>query len=172
MTDGTWLALYAAMAFGAALVVTQRGLTYLPPLTGARISVPFTTVLLWALAPWFFDPRALGSPALALFAAVGLFFPVVATLLAFESNRRMGPTVAGTVSSIAPLLSIAAGVLFLGEPLTLRLVASGCAVVGVNDDAIHLNVPAQKRRQFGHGIGVLAAMICPAENLAHLPRLF
>jgi drug/metabolite transporter (DMT)-like permease len=129
MTEGTLLALLAAAAFGAALVLTQRGLAHLPALAGARISVPATAVLLWGLAPWFFDPRVLDSKALAVFAGVGLFFPALVTLVTFEANRRMGPTVAGTAGSIAPLLSIGAAVLFLGEALTVRLLLAAAAVV-------------------------------------------
>ncbi len=128
MAEGTLLALMSAMAFGLALVVTQRGLVYLSPSAGARISIPATTLLLWALAPWFFDGRVLDSPALWIFAAVGLFFPALVTLLTFEANRLMGPTIAGTLGSVAPLLAIAAAVLFLNETVTDRLLGAGLAV--------------------------------------------
>lgn len=128
MAEGTLLALLSAMAFGLALVVTQRGLVYLPASVGARISIPATTLLLWALAPWFFDGRVLHSPALWIFAAVGLFFPALVTLFTFEANRLMGPTVAGTLGSVAPLLSIGAAVLFLHETVTDRLLGAGLAV--------------------------------------------
>lgn len=129
MTEGTLLALLAAMAFGAALVLTQRGLAHLPAFSGARISVPATAVMLWGLAPWFFDGRVLESGALGIFAGVGLFFPALVTLVTFEANRLMGPTVAGTVGSIAPLLSIGAAVLLLGEAVTVRLLAAGGLVM-------------------------------------------
>ena len=128
MAPGILLAILAALAFGAALVVTERGLTHQSAYAGARISILTTTLLLWLPAPWLFDARVLSSPALAMFAGVGLFFPVLVTLLTFEANRLMGPTIAGTRGSVAPLLALAAAVLFLGETVTVRLLSAAVAV--------------------------------------------
>jgi drug/metabolite transporter (DMT)-like permease len=128
MADGILLAILSALSFGAALVVTERGLVHQSAYAGARISILTTALLLWAPAPWAFDARVLASPALAMFAGVGLFFPVLVTLLTFEANRIMGPTVAGTLGSVAPLLALAAAVLFLGEAMTPRLLAAALAV--------------------------------------------
>jgi drug/metabolite transporter (DMT)-like permease len=44
-------------------------------------------------------------------------------LLTYESNRVLGPTLTGTVSSTAPLFAVAFAVLLLDEPLTM---AVGC----------------------------------------------
>jgi drug/metabolite transporter (DMT)-like permease len=128
MADGILLAILAALAFGAALVVTQRGLAHQSAYAGARISILTTALLLWLPAPWAFDARVLSSPALAMFAGVGLFFPLLVTLLTFEANRIMGPTLAGTLGSVAPLLSLTAAVLFLGEGVTARIAGAALAV--------------------------------------------
>src|SRR5437667_5861026 len=67
--------------------------------------------------------------AFAIFAAVGVVFPAVVTLLNFASHRLTGPTVAGTVSSTTPLFAVLVAIVFLGEPLTLAAAAGTAAIV-------------------------------------------
>jgi drug/metabolite transporter (DMT)-like permease len=122
------LAFLAALLFGAALVSTQFGLRYGDALSGARVSIPSATAVLWLLAPLFFDTAGEIMPATGIFILVGLFFPAAVTLLTFEANRRMGPTIAGTLGGTAPLFAVVAAVVFLGEPASLPLFG-GCVLV-------------------------------------------
>jgi drug/metabolite transporter (DMT)-like permease len=122
------LALLAAALFGAALVSTQSGLRYTDALSGARISVPSAAGLFWLCAP-FLDWSKWQWPAAGIFAVVGLFFPAAVTLLTFEANRRMGPTVAGTIGSTAPLFAVLGAALFLGETLGARELAGTAVIV-------------------------------------------
>jgi drug/metabolite transporter (DMT)-like permease len=123
------LALLASASFGAALVVTQFGLRHVTAADGALVSIPTTTVLFWALSPFMLDSGGWQVSAVAIFAAVGLFFPAAVTLLTFEANHRMGPTVSGAVGGTAPLFAAVLAVLFLGERLTLVTAAATLAVV-------------------------------------------
>ena len=129
LTDPALLALLAAAALGAAIVSTKVGLRDMPALAGATISIPTTTVLFWSLSPFWLDPGAWQPDAASVFAAVGLFYPAVVTLLVFESNRRMGPTIASTVSSITPLVAVAAALVFLRESLSGPLALGIFAIV-------------------------------------------
>ena len=42
-----------------------------------------------------------------IFAAVGLVFPAVLTIITFASNRALGPVVTGALGNLSPLLSVA-----------------------------------------------------------------
>ena len=123
-------ALLAAACFGAAMVVVKFGLEHMDSTAGAMVSIPTATLLFWALAPLKVNWSDFASPAIAVFAAVGLFFPALVTLLIFEANQRMGPTVSAAVSATAPFFAVAGAILFLDERLTGPIVAGIIAIVG------------------------------------------
>lgn len=124
------LALLAAALFAAALVTTQFGLRHMDALAGAKVAVPSAALLFWLLLP--LQPQGLAGwqpQAAAIFLALGLFFPVAVTLLAYEANRRMGPTIAGAIGSSAPLFAVLGAILFLGERSGLTQIAATLAIV-------------------------------------------
>ena len=81
------------------------------------------------LAPFFLDLSGWNSHAALTFALTGLFFPVAATLLGFEANRRMGPGTAGALSGTTPVFASAGAIVFLGEHLTTSVVMGTLVVV-------------------------------------------
>ncbi len=124
------LALSSAACLGGALVVVHFGLRHVPSHTAARISLT-TTALLWLLlAPVLLDLSAWHAAAAAIFALVGLFYPAAVTVLTYRSNRLIGPTLTGAISSTTPLFATALAVAFLGEHLTPGIAAGGFVVVG------------------------------------------
>jgi drug/metabolite transporter (DMT)-like permease len=129
MDSGIALALGSSAFLGTAVVLANVGLRYLHPARGALVSIPSTTLAYWLLAPFLLRGDGWNAAAFAIFAAVGLVFPAVVTLLNFASNRIAGPTVAGTVSSTTPLFAVLVAVLALGEPLTLTAAAGTAAIV-------------------------------------------
>jgi hypothetical protein len=69
------LALISALCFGVALVLTHIGLRYIPPLPGAAISIPSSTLLFIAISPIVLGGRPIVWAAVPIFAAVGLLYP-------------------------------------------------------------------------------------------------
>jgi drug/metabolite transporter (DMT)-like permease len=96
------LALGASFMFGFALVLTQFGLRYASPSRGALVSIPTSATLLWIFAPLLLDWPGRSLHAAAIFAGVGLLFPATVTLLTFEANRQMGPSVSAALSNLTP----------------------------------------------------------------------
>jgi drug/metabolite transporter (DMT)-like permease len=129
MEHGTALALLASAFLGTAVVLANVGLRYLHPARGALVSIPSTTLLFWLLAPVLLHGGGWNATAFAIFAAVGVVFPAVVTLLNFASNRITGPTIAGTVSSTTPLFAVLVAIVFLREPLTVPAAAGTAAIV-------------------------------------------
>ncbi len=121
-------ALLAAVLFAAALITTQFGLRHMDGLAGAKISIPSAAALFWLLYPWH-GLQGWQAPGAGMFMAIGLFFPVAVTLLAYEANRRLGPTIAGAIGSTAPLFAVIGAVLFLGETLGITQIAATLAIV-------------------------------------------
>jgi len=123
------LALLAASLYGTGLVTAHYGLRHMPTLAGARVSVPTAALLFWLLSPFLLDWPAWRMDAAVLFAAVGLFYPAAVTLLTFVGNRRLGPTVAGTIGSTTPLFAVLGAALFLGEAPGVRELAATAVIV-------------------------------------------
>jgi uncharacterized membrane protein len=97
------------------------------------ISIPTSTLLFWCLAPFFVNPSAGDARAVVLFACVGLVFPGAAALLNFESNRLMGPNIAGALSSMTPVLAVLLAIIVLGERVRgLQLLGLAALVVGIS----------------------------------------
>ena len=121
-------ALLAAALFAAALVTTQFGLRHMDGLAGAKISIPSAAALFWLLFP-LYGLHGWNASGAGVFMGIGLFFPVAVTLLAYEANRRLGPTIAGAIGSTAPLFAVIGAVLFLGETLGITQMAATLAIV-------------------------------------------
>lgn len=122
-------AILSALCFGTALVTGRVGLRSLDARSGAAISIPMATLLFVAAAPFALDITAFDMRAALLFAAVGLFFPAVVTLLTFRSNELLGPTITGAVSGTAPLFALLGAGLFLGERIPAQAAVSAAGVV-------------------------------------------
>lgn len=123
------LAGLSSLCFGTALVTAKFGLRSLDARAGAAISIPSATVLFAIAAPFALESSGFALHAALLFALVGLFFPAVVTLLTFESNDRLGPTVTGAVSSTAPLFALVAAALLLREHIPARAMLATVGVV-------------------------------------------
>ncbi len=110
-------------------MLTQVGLRYVPPLSGAAISIPSSTLLFVCAAPIALADTTVVWAAVPIFAAIGLLFPGTVTLLTFAANRALGPVMTGTLGNLAPLFAVALAVVILGEPLRAVQLGGLLAVV-------------------------------------------
>lgn len=127
LTSG--LALLAAAGFAAGTLLAKQGLQYLDSVTGAVIQIGVSMLAFAVVAPWAVHAADWRSSAVWVFGAVGLLRPSISTMLAFEGNRRLGPTITATVSSLSPIFAVSGGVLFLAEGLTVPIVVATAGVV-------------------------------------------
>lgn len=125
-------ALGAATFLGSGLVLTQFGLRHVHPLSGAAISIPTFTLVFLLLSPFLLAGETIVWTAVPIFAAVGLTFPALVTLLTFAGNRALGPVVTASLGNISPLFSVLLAVVLLAEPLGIwQLAGLLLIVIGV-----------------------------------------
>jgi drug/metabolite transporter (DMT)-like permease len=126
------LAFASATFFGAGVVITQFGLRHIHPLSGAAVSIPVFTTFFVLVSPILLHGDHIVWRAIPIFAAIGLVFPGLLTLLTFASNRALGPVVTSALGNVSPLFSVALAVLILGEPLQpVQFAGIIIAVIGV-----------------------------------------
>jgi drug/metabolite transporter (DMT)-like permease len=131
MTLAILFAFASAACLGAGIVTTQLGLRSVEPLSGASINVPSFTLLFVLASPLILHGEPVVWRGLPIFAAVGLVFPALLTLLTFASNRALGPVVTSTFGNLAPLFAVATAVVVLHEPLRpLQFAGLLIAVIG------------------------------------------
>lgn len=141
------LAILGTICFGAGMISSRLGLREADARTGAAISVPTATLLFVISAPFTIDAAAFSLDAALIFAAVGLFYPAMVTLITFRSNELLGPTMTSAISGTAPLFAILAAALLLGEQVPAQVavaalgVAAGVALLswqpGLSLTALH-----------------------------------
>jgi len=126
------LAMASALCFGLGMITARIGLRHLDPRTGAAISIPTATVLFVLISPFTVKLALFSLTAALIFAAVGLFYPALVTLLTFRSNEELGPTVTSAISGTAPLFAMLAAAMLLGERVPPQAALAGCGVaIGV-----------------------------------------
>jgi len=125
-------ALSAAVLFAAALVLSAFGLRHRSARRGAAVSIPTAAALFVLLAPFALDVSGFSWRAAAIFAAAGLGYPALVTLLTFEAARRSGPGVAGALGNLTPLFAVLFAAVALGEtPRAGQLAGAAAIVAGV-----------------------------------------
>lgn len=125
-------AMLSACCFGAGMITSRIGLRHLDARSGAAISVPMAALLFVIAAPFTIKLEQFNLAAALVFAAVGLFYPALVTLLTFRANEELGPTVTSAISGTAPLFAMLAAALLLGERVPPQAVIAGLGVaVGV-----------------------------------------
>jgi drug/metabolite transporter (DMT)-like permease len=137
MSEAALLALAAALLFAIALILTQYGLRTIPSWRSPLYSIGGSAAAAVILAVIFVDPAGFDLRAAAIFAAVGLIYPVVSSILSVRANEKLGPAIAGALGNVTPLFAVLGAVLFLGEHLGpgrllgLAMVVGGVALLAL-----------------------------------------
>jgi drug/metabolite transporter (DMT)-like permease len=132
MSAAVFLALAAAVCFALGQVLIQFGLRTVPSWRSPIYSIGGSAVLAWLFAVVFVDWRQLHLEAAAIFAGVGLIFPVLVSILSVRSNEKLGPAVASAAGNVAPLFAVLGAIVFLGErPGPGQLAGLALVVAGV-----------------------------------------
>ena len=120
--------LLATMSYGIAPSLTKRHLGSVPPLAVAAGSQVAAAIFLVVPAMLAWPMRAPSVQAWAMVALLAFFGTGLAYLLYFRLIANAGPANAVAVTYLIPIFAVAWGGIFLGERLTLPLIA-GCAVI-------------------------------------------
>lgn len=121
--------LCATLCYAVAASYTKRYLMGVPPMataTGSQIgaSVGLALPALWLWPEKMPGLHAWGAMALLAFVCTG-----IAYVLYFRLIETAGPSRALTVTFLVPVFALLYGALFLGEVITLWMIACGCVVV-------------------------------------------
>lgn len=124
------LSLVAGLLFAFGTQFIGLGLRHTDPQTGTLLDIGTSALIYWLLVPFFIPIEYWLGAAALIFAATGLFRPVLSANLAARGVRHMGPTLASSFSSTTPLFAAGFGVFLLGEALTLPVATGILAIVG------------------------------------------
>ena len=110
-------ALGAAFFFGMMPICMNRGVVAIGAQAGALVTIGTASAVYTFSAPLWMHAEYFASPALWVFLANGLIHPTASMYMAYESTRRIGPTVATTFAATTPLWAAGMAIAFLGERL-------------------------------------------------------
>lgn len=133
--------LVAALCYAIAGVYMKRRAAGATPLAIAAWSQLLAGFVLLPLVPFVPPPGALTATVVANMLALALLCSAVAYLLYYRLIADVGPSRALTVTFLIPAFGMLWGALFLGESITLPMLA-GCALI-VGGTAAVLRPPAR-----------------------------
>lgn len=113
-----------AVGYAAGPLITARRLGDVPslPMTAACLSVAALAYTPAAILTW--PDETPSVRVVAALAALGVICTALAFVLFFELIREVGPARTTVITYVNPAIAVAAGVIFLGEPLTLSIVVA------------------------------------------------
>ena len=122
----------AAACYGIAFVYTRRFLSPrgYPPLVLSTGQLGAATVLTTLAVPlWAADPVSLRLQVVVSVTVLGAVGTGLAYLLYYRLIRDEGATTSSMVTYVIPVVSVALGIIALGEPVTWNLFIGGAVVI-------------------------------------------
>lgn len=116
--------LLTALGYAIAPLIAARKLADVPslPLTAACLTL--AALLYTPAAIWTWPHTWPSGRVLAALAGLGLVCTALAFMIFFELIREVGPSRAMVFTYVNPAVAVTAGVVLLGEPLSITIVAS------------------------------------------------
>lgn len=130
---GELYVLITAFLRGFSNIPTKKGLQTSNPNTSAFIYLIINTVLLWYMVFVLYPGEQLNTNGLVYFVAAGICAPAVARLFKDTGLKRLGVALSTPVISTNSLFSVTMATLFLGEEITVYIIAGAILIfIGVN----------------------------------------
>jgi len=123
------LALGGALASAAAAVLIRQGLRGGHAYGGYWVNLAVGTVCLWAAVLVRGPLEPLQARGIAFFVLAGLVGTVAGRLLRFVSIEKVGAPVTAALNNLYPFISSALAIVFLGERVTVAIVAGTVVIV-------------------------------------------
>ena len=122
-------ALVNAFLFALHNMFTKKALRYSNPATGVISSLLINIVLLWGVSILFVPLSSLTSASILIFVLVGFFQPGLTRLLTYKGIDALGVAITDPIRATTPLFSAAMAILFLGEKITLPIIAATFMII-------------------------------------------
>jgi uncharacterized membrane protein len=123
-------ALANAFLFALHNLFSKKALRYSNPATGVISSLLINIVFLWGLTILFVPLSDVTVASLLIFVAVGFFQPGLTRLLTYKGIDALGVAITDPVRATTPLFSAMMAIIFLGEQITLPIVAATFMIIG------------------------------------------
>ena len=131
MTDipAEFYALANAFLFALHNLFTKKALRYSNPATGVISSLLINIVFLWAMALLLVPLANVTAASILIFVGVGFFQPGLTRLLTYKGIDTLGVAITDPIRASTPLFSAFMAIIFLGEDVTLPIVAATLMII-------------------------------------------
>ena len=131
MTDipAEFYALANAFLFALHNLFTKKALRYSNPATGVISSLLINIVFLWAMALLLVPMANVTAASILIFVGVGFFQPGLTRLLTYKGIDTLGVAITDPIRASTPLFSALMAIIFLGEDLTLPILAATLMII-------------------------------------------
>ncbi len=145
--SGSMASVLAGACYGISFAYMRRHLVDIPPLVAAAGQLVAATIVLapFALATSAVNGIDLSPTRTLAIVLLGTLGTGLAYVLNYRVVAELGPTRASLVTYVIPVVAVAVGVVVLGEPFELRLLAGGVLIVA-GIAAVHERLPGRRPR--------------------------
>lgn len=120
----------AALLYGVGVNLVRKHLAGIPPAAAAAATLGCAALLVLPFAAKHWPTASIAPGAWGAAIAIGVVCTGYAFLLYYRLIQRIGPARASTVTYLVPLFGAGFAWAFLGEPVTLAMLAAGALILG------------------------------------------